>query len=233
MEGAGWYAHSCLRDALTYFRGTEDEFKSRFDRLGLDGNAENIDLESACRVLAEKKIRWARINLTTGKKTATDKSVLIDYKPFMVAAVLVTIIGLLFISGQYRRWQISKDKAHEWREKLREVYVTALGPNPGSDPYGKILYKLDQLKNGGNQGNGVDVLGLLAVLSESAPVGIEIEGINLGADSGNIRAKVASYEEIDSMMEKLAASTTFNFVLEQANNIEGGVSISLRAEYNR
>ncbi len=53
---------------------------------------------------------------------------------------------MLFISGQYHRWQQSQVQADEWRNKLKETYVSALGPNPGSDPYGKILYKLDQLK---------------------------------------------------------------------------------------
>ncbi|WP_320171808.1 hypothetical protein [Maridesulfovibrio sp.] len=220
-------------DDLTYFRGGEEEFNSRFERLGLEGTPEPMDISKACRILTEKKVRWARINLTTGRKSVSDKAVAIDFKPYIAAAVLVTLIGLFFLVGQYHRLQQAGNQAAEWRSRLREVYVGALGPDIGSDPYGKILYKLDQLKSGGAQGGGVDVLGLLATLSESAPVGIVIEGFNLGPESGNIRGKVSSYEEIDAMMEKLSGSSQFRFVLEQANNVEGGVSISLRAEYNR
>lgn len=220
-------------DDLTYFRGSSEEFRNRFERLGLDGEPEYIDLPKACSILAEKKVRWARLNLTTGRKSVSDKTFSIDFKPYIAAAVMVTFIGLLFIAGQYHRWQQSQEQAEQWRGKLKELYISALGPNPGSDPYGKILYKLDQLKSGGNQAGGVDVLGLIAVLSESAPIGIQIEGINLGPESGNIRGKLASYEEVDSMMEKLSASSQFRFVLEQANNVEDGISISLRAEYNR
>ncbi|TIH18069.1 hypothetical protein D0S45_05815 [Marinifilum sp. JC120] len=230
-KGQGMRILACGEE-LTYFRGGDEEFKSRFERLGLDGEPELMDLDKACEVFARKKIRWARLNLVNGTRSGSDKSVTIDYKPYAVAAVLVSLIGLLFVAGQYNRWQQSQQQAEEWRGKLKEVYVSALGPNHGSDPYGKILYKLDQLKSGGD-GGGVDVLGLLAVLSNSAPVGIEIEGFSLGADSGNIRGKVSSYEELDAMMEKLAANSQFNFVLEQATNIEGGISISLRAEYNR
>ncbi|WP_432734438.1 hypothetical protein [Maridesulfovibrio sp. FT414] len=220
-------------DSLTYFRGSEEEFNGRLERLGLDGDPEMMDLPKACAVFAEKKIRWARLNLATGKKSVSDKAAAISYKPYIAAAVLVSLVGLLFIGGQYHRWQQSRQQAEEWRGKLHEVYVSALGPNPGSDPYGKILYKLDQIKSGGNQGGGIDVLGILAILSDSAPVGIEIEGFNLGPESGNIRGKLGSYEEIDSMMEKLSANPKINFVLEHANNVDGGVSISLRAEYNR
>ncbi|WP_415715098.1 hypothetical protein [Maridesulfovibrio sp.] len=230
-KGQGMRLLAC-EDELTYFRGGEGEFARRLERLGLESDPEQMDLEKACAVLHKKKIRWSRLNLVSGVRSGTDKSIVIDYKPYAVAAILVSLIGVLFIAGQYHRWQQSSVQAKEWRGKLKEVYVSALGPNPGSDPYGKILYKLDQLKSGGESG-GVDVLGLLAVLSESAPVGIEIEGFSLGADSGNIRGKVSSYEELDAMMEKLAADSRFNFVLEQANNIEGGISISLRAEYNR
>jgi len=219
-------------EELTYFRGNGDEFSSRFERLGLDGEPEQVDLDKACAVFFKKKIRWARLNLVSGLRSGSDKTVTIEYKPFAVAAVLVTLIGLLFITGQYHRWQQSQEQATVWRGKLKEVYTRALGPNPGSDPYGKILYKLDQLKSGGNSG-GIDVLGLLAVISESAPVGIEIEGFSLGGDSGNIRGRISNYEELDAMMEKLALNSEFNFVLEQATNIDGGVSISLRAEYNR
>ncbi len=232
-KGQGGMRILASGEELTYFRGSKEEFSNRFERLGLDGDPEEISLAKACSIFAAKKVRWARINLTTGKKSVSDKTVSIDLKPYVAAAVLVTFIGLLFIVGQYHRWQQSNDHATEWRGKLKELYVSALGPNPGSDPYGKILYKLDQLKSGAGQGGGVDVLGLISILSESAPVGIEIEGINLGPESGNIRGKVASYEEIDSMMEKLSASNQFKFVLEQATNVEGGVSISLRAEYNR
>ncbi|ACS81637.1 hypothetical protein [Maridesulfovibrio salexigens] len=230
-KGQGVRILACA-DELTYFRGNDEEFQNRFERLGLDGEPEFMDLGKACDVFAKKKVRWARLNLVSGKRSGSDKSITIDYKPYAVAAVLVSLIGVLFIAGQYHRWQQSQVHANEWRNKLKETYVSALGPNPGSDPYGKILYKLDQLKSGGD-GGGIDVLGLLAVLSNSAPVGIEIEGFSLGADSGNIRGKVSSYEELDAMMEKLAANSQFNFVLEQANNIEGGISISLRAEYNR
>ncbi len=232
-KGQGMRILAC-GDELTYFRGSDEEFKSRFKRLGLDGDPEDMDFTKACDVFSKKKVRWARLNLLNGLRSGggSDKSVTIDYKPFAIAVILVTLIGMLFIGGQCHRWQQSQKQANEWRGKLKDVYVSALGPNPGSDPYGKILYKLDQLKSGGDNG-GVDVLGLLAVLSESAPVGIEIEGFSLGADSGNIRGKVSSYEEVDAIMEKLAANSQFNFVLEQANNIEGGISISLRAEYNR
>ncbi|CCO23261.1 hypothetical protein [Maridesulfovibrio hydrothermalis] len=232
-KGQGGMRILASGDEFTYFRGSEDEFSSRFDRLGLDGTPEEINLEAACSILNKNKIRWARLNLAAGKKAGSEKGAVIDYKPFIVSAVLVSLIGLLFIVGQFHRWKQSQDKATEWRTKLKDVYVSALGPSPGSDPYGKILYKLDQLKSGGTGGGGVDVLGLLAALSQSAPVGIEIEGINLGADSGNIRGKVGSYEELDTMMEKLAANAQFNFILEQANNVDGGISISLRAEYNR
>ncbi|WP_319763673.1 hypothetical protein [Maridesulfovibrio sp.] len=219
-------------DDLTYFRGSDTEFTNRLNRLGLDGEPEQIGLEKACLVLTKKKVRWARLTLVGGIRAGADKSITIDYKPYAVAAVLISILGLFFIAGQFHRMQHAQEQATLWRGKLKEVYVSALGPNHGSDPYGKILYKLDQLKSGGSSG-GIDVLGLLAVLSESAPVGIEIEGFSLGADSGNIRGKVGSYAELDAMMEKLTANSEFNFVLEQANNIDGGIGISLRAEYNR
>lgn len=231
-KGQGTRILAC-GDELTYFRGGEDEFRSRFERLGLDGDPELMTLAKACEIFAKKKVRWSRLNLVTGSRSKSDKSVTIDYKPYAVAAVLVSLIGLFFLAGQFHRWQQSQQQAEEWRGKLKEVYVSALGPNPGSDPYGKILYKLDQLKSGGGDGGGIDVLGLLAVISDSAPVGIVVEGFSLGTDSGNVRGRVSSYEELDAMMEKLAANTQFNFVLEQANNIEGGISISLRAEYNR
>lgn len=232
-KGLGGMRILASDDELTYFRGTDKEFKSRFVRLGLEGAPEVMDLETACLALEKKKVRWARLNLLTGRRSGNDKAAVISYKPYLFSALMVTLLGLFFITGQYHRWKQSQDAADMWRQKLQEVYVSALGPNPGSDPYGKILYKLDQLKSGGGDGGGVDVLGLLSVLSQSAPVGIEIESLNLGSDSGNIRGKIGSYEEVDAMMEKLAASPLFNFVLEQATNEDDGISISLRAEYNR
>ncbi len=231
-KGQGGVRILAAADELTYFRGNDEEFDNRFKRLKLDGEPEKIDLEKACKVFDEKKIRWARLNLHSGGRSKEDKSTVLDFKPFITAAILTSIIGIFFIAGQYHRWQLSKDIAKEWRGKLQEVYVSALGPAPGSDPYGKILFKLDQLKSGGSS-KGVDVVGLLAVLSESSPAGISIESLNLGADSGNIRGKVSTYDDLDSMMEKLSGASQFHFVLEQATNVKGGIDFSLRAEYNR
>lgn len=231
-KGQGGIKILSAMEDMTYFKGSEDEFRKRFESLGLDGEPEQMDLEQACKIFRRKKIRWARLGLVTAGNGKSDKASVIDFKPYIAAAVMVTLVGALFIAGQYRRWQVKHDEAGQWRAKLRQLYVSALGPNPGGDPYGTILYKLDQMKNGGG-GNGVDVLGLLATISENAPVGIVVESLNLGTDSGNIRGMVSTYDDLDEMMENLSTNGRYKFVLEQADNVDNGISFSLRAEYNR
>lgn len=231
-KGQGGMRALFTPDFFCYFKGTDQELKERYENIGLDAEPELIDLEKACSIFFDKKIRWSRIGLVTTVTGSTDKASVVDYKPFVKAAILVTLVGLFFIAGQYHRLQAKEDQADLWRKNLRQLYISALGPSPGGDPYGTILYKLDQLKNGGTV-KGVDVLGLLSTLSESAPVGMTVDSMNLGSDSGNIRGTLSTYDELDKMMEKLAANGRFKFVLEQADNVDNGISFSLRAEYNR
>lgn len=232
-SGQGGMKGLYAMEDMWYFKGSDKDLQKRFESLELDGETEKMDLEKACTIFSEKKIRWAKLGLVTTGNGKADKAADLDFKPFITSAILVTIIGFFFVFGQYHSWQVKHDEAQQWRKKLRQLYVSALGPSPGGDPYGTILYKLDQLKNGGGTGHGVDVLGLLATLSESSPTGMVIDSVNLGQDSGNIRGLVSTYDDLDKMMEKLASNGRFKFVLEQADNVDKGISFSLRAEYNR
>jgi type II secretory pathway component PulL len=112
-----------------------------------------------------------------------------------------------------------------YETKIENLYESVLGEDPGKDPLGTLLYRLEQRRGGGQ--SGIDVMGLLAVLSEEAPPGFTVESLSYNGDSGGIRALTDSFDKLDAMLERLRANDEYEFTLEQATNTEDGVLMSL------
>ena len=114
---------------------------------------------------------------------------------------------------------------------MRAEYKSALGSNLGTDPYGQLLFKLEQLK--GSKLRGLDLIVLLRELSKAAPPDFRVDSVSVNNNSGNIRATVQDYNQLEAMLGALSAESGFTFTLEQATNTEEGIAIDIKVEQRR
>ncbi len=209
------------KDNLEFFSASESELESRLARE--DSPApEHMELEPVlARHLARRK-NWSLMRAPIRQPKA-DKQ---EMRPYKRAILVALCLGLVFIAGQTLRWKQQAQVTDTWREQLNQLYSTVLGPEPGPDPYGKLLYTLDQLQQGRAQ--GVQVLKILSILSQDPPENLSIEDLNLSVDSGVIRGRTSTYDSLEAYLDGLSSSQGYSFSLEQATNTDNGIQFTLQ-----
>jgi hypothetical protein len=208
-------------DNLEFFKGDDSELESRLAREEAP-EAEPLELEPVVARRLEGGKKWSAVRVPV-RQSKADQTKL---RPYKRAMLVLLILGLFFLAGQLLRLQDKARTSEAWRTRLDQLYATVLGPQPGPDPYGKLLYTLDQLQQGRSQ--GVNVLETLAILSQEPPQDLKIENLNLSVDSGAIRGLANSYDALESYLETLNTDPGYTFTLEQASNTEQGIQFTLR-----
>lgn len=150
-------------------------------------------------------------------------------KRFVRAMLWVTACGIFLWAGQGLRLASHLATAREYTAALHELYVSVLGPNPGKSPFGRLQFERGKLKALGTQ--EVNVFGLLAALSQSAPESLRIDGLNLKAKFGEVQGGIGSEALLEKYMKGLADNDEFLFTLaRKETDPRGGMRFTLRVE---
>jgi hypothetical protein len=148
---------------------------------------------------------------------------------FVRAMLWVTACGVFLCAGQALRLASHLAAAREYREALHELYVSVLGPDPGASPFGRLQFERGKRKALGGQ--EVNVLGLLAALSQTAPQGLRIDSLNLRPKFGEVQAAVGSEAALEKYLKSLADNDEFLVSLARKwPDPQGGVRLVLRVE---
>lgn len=201
------------------------EFEERKKELCQPAEAAQIDLDAICRAVSTGALPFSAIRIPFSFLDADEE---INFKPLITVAAILTIIAIFAVTGEYMRARVKFQEAGQWRQAEKVLYSSVLGNDPGPDPYGRLLYRLDQIKNT-NLG-GVDILDLLATLSTQAPQSLKIDSMNLTEDGGIIRARIGSYADLENYLAGLEKNQAYRFTLNEATNTEGGVDLSIRVD---
>ncbi len=145
------------------------------------------------------------------------------------AFLAITIAGLFFCVGEVGRYLRLQQELGAWDASINNAYTQALGADIGNDPYGRLLGRRDQLK--GTKTQGLPLLELLETLSRASPQGFNIENLNLTGLSGSIRARIGTFNQLETMLATLQQEKIFAFTLDQAVNSTKDILITLRVEF--
>lgn len=216
------------KSILAYVRGSEDKLTERArealrENEHADGDLPLLHLESVLAAIDQAGVKPVKLRLPL---TSFDESEDADPRTWARVLVAIGLVGLFFCAGQFMRWRAQAANANIWESAVSSAYGEVLGADPGADPYGKLLFRLDQLK--GSQTRGVPIMRLLGLLTEASPPGFLVENISISGDTGSLRARIATYNDLDAMLSRLSESPSFSFTLEQASNTPEGVLANLK-----
>jgi len=126
----------------------------------------------------------------------------------------VTLAGTLFCAGQAVRWWQEYSRAERMERAVHEVYVRALGADPGKSPYGRLQFELGKLRAEASQ--RLDLVELLAALSRRAPEGVRILSVSMAGQSGVVRGTASSVQDLERYQSTLATEGLFSFSLSSS-----------------
>lgn len=207
---------------LHYFRSGREELDKRKSLLEAEREPPIMTLEESLAALYENQVRPAKLRLPL-KGLQSSRELEPRFWTRVLAGVLLA--GVLFCAGEYFRLSSVRKDVRVYKNAIDELYKSVLGEDLGSDPYGTLLYRLDQRR--GKRQTGVDILGLLTVLSDNSPESFKVEGINYNGGSGGIRALISTFDQLDAMLERLGKNKEYKFTLEQASNTKEGVLLNV------
>lgn len=144
-----------------------------------------------------------------------------------IAAVLV--LGLLFSLGQYLRLNMHRQQAMAWDRATTELYTRVLSLPLGDDPHGRLLFRLNQLRDPVRQ--GPDPMTMLGLLSSAAPPDFKVESFSLGPNSGTIKAALRDYDQLEALLQALEGHDQMRFALDQATSMDDAVQVTLSVSY--
>lgn len=144
-----------------------------------------------------------------------------------IAAVLV--LGLLFSLGQYLRLSMHRQQAMAWDRATTELYSRVLSTPLGDDPHGRLLFRLNQLRDPVQQ--GPDPMAMLGLLSSAAPPDFKVDSFSLGPDSGTVNAVLRDYDQLEALLQALEGQEQMRFTLDQATSMDDNVQVTLSVSY--
>ncbi|MGE4298412.1 MAG: hypothetical protein AB7E47_10320 [Desulfovibrionaceae bacterium] len=218
------YAH----DELYYFMGDDGELARRSAALELDAPPPPLELATVLAGLDAAQIKLPKLRLPLRHISSAQVG---DPRAWVRAFILLGLVGVLFCAGALWRWHGLSQQATQWKAAVGAQYARALGDDLGPDPFGKLLFRLDQVR--GTQVSGIDMRELLVLLSRAATDSFAVDSLSLNRDTGTIRARIASYDELEKMMQGLGGDPRFAFTLEQASNTDNGVALIFRVAFAR
>ncbi|MBG0775566.1 MAG: hypothetical protein H0S85_03935 [Desulfovibrionaceae bacterium] len=213
---------------LHYFTGGDEELAERVQAANLDESPADLSWTDVLAALAQHKTRLGRLALPIG---SLGGGAGLDASKARRLALVLGLVGLMFCFGEAARWWGARGELQVWRTALRQEYAKVLSDPNVADPYGKLLFRLDQMQN--NAVEGVDVLALLTALSRHAPDGFMVKSLSLGTRNGRIEATAPDYAAVETMVAALAGVGGFTFTLDSASNGSGSgpVDVTLGVAY--
>lgn len=208
--------------ALDYFPGDAHELRKRQER---QGNPHWKHWSLSELLSAAPGIGWAKLRLplpALGDQEAGAWRVL-------RWGMALALFAAFFCLGQGLRLVEQKRQLAYWERSTEDLYAQVLDRPLGADPYGRLLFQLNQLQ--APSAEGLDVMEMLGVLSSAAPNGFQVESLSLGPDSGTIRARLVDYDQLESLLKALAGHQRFTFTLDQAASTDDKILATLRVTY--
>lgn len=213
---------------LQYFRSGRDELENRLSLLRLEQSPAVLDLERSLKILSGRNVRPSRLRLPLNMLRSAR-----DFEPRFWTRVIVAtaVAGLLFCAGQAAKLVNLHKTVATYELANDSLYKSVLGPDPGSDPFGMLLYKLEERRGGSR--SGADILGMLSLLSGNAPEQLKIENISYSNEAGSLRAIIGTFDQLEAMLANLSKAKEYGFTLEQASNTADGVLFNMKFVTNR
>jgi hypothetical protein len=207
---------------LEYFQGSEQEWEQRLERHA----AKTIKQWSLTELLAAApQVGWPKLRLPLPTSNGEGD----EGRRLFRLGLFVVVLATLFCLGQALRLADQKSQLAYWEQASADVYNTLLVPPLGPDPYGRLLFRLDQLRAPATE--GLDALELLGVLSDAAPAGFRVESLAVGPNTGTVRAKLSDYDQLEALLKALEGQQRFDFSLDQATSMEEEILVTLRVAY--
>ncbi|HDQ40803.1 MAG TPA: hypothetical protein ENN39_07240 [Desulfonatronum sp.] len=207
---------------LDYFQGNEQEWEKRLERHATVA----VKHWSLTELLAAAlQVDWPKLRLPMPARDGQG----VDVRRLFRAGVVLMILAVLFCLGQGLRLADQKRQSVHWEQATEDLYRQLLVPPLGSDPYGRLLFRLNQLQAPVTE--GMDALELLGLLSSAAPDGFQVESLSMGSNAGTVRAKLGDYEQLETLLRALEGQQRFDFSLDQATSAENEILLTLRVTY--
>lgn len=208
--------------SLDYFQGGDQEQE---DRLRRHAPTTPRRLPLTDLLAAAPLVGWSRLRLplpaVNSKGVQTGRLVRLG--------LVLVLLAVLFCLGQGFRLADQKRQQARWEGAINDLYHQVLTPPLGPDPHGRLLFRLSQLQAPSME--GLDAMELLGLLSAAAPSGARVESLSLGPNSGAIRARMADYDQLETLLKALEDQGRFDFSLDQASSAESEVLVTLRVTY--
>lgn len=219
-----WEATRALASGhgLDYFQGGDREWTLRLERHAGKTVKQWLLPEL---LAAAPQVGWSKLRLPMPALNGEGA----DQKRLFRLGALVAALAVLFWLGQGLRLADQKRQVAQWEQATADMYGQLLAPPLGPDPYGRLLFRLNQLRAPVSE--GLDALELLGLLSSAAPAGFRVESLALGANTGTIRAKLGDYEQLEALLKALEGHQRFDFSLDQATSADNEIFVTLRVGY--
>lgn len=151
-----------------------------------------------------------------------------EHRRYGRIVLAITVAGALFCLGQGVRWWQEYSRAKRLEQAVHEVYVRALGGDPGKSPYGRLQFELGKLRAEASQ--RLDLVELLAALSRRAPEGLRITAVSMAAQSGVVTGTAASGADLERYQAALATESNFTFSVRSLDTTQSPVRFELSAK---
>lgn len=171
------------------------------------------------------RVGWSRLRLPL--PAAPGES----HDPRRLARLWVTmmLIGSLFCIGQVLRLSTHQEQLQRLEQATKQLYSEVLALPLGNDPFGRLLFRREQLQNPVR--SGPDALTMLGLLSTSAPPDLLVESFSLGPNSGIIQARMETFEQLETLLQSLDGQSRLRFNLDQASSADEELRVTLRVSY--
>lgn len=148
---------------------------------------------------------------------------------FLRNLVWVVIICSLLLAGQGLRYHWVRAQLDEIRAQTGKLYVSVLGEDIGSSPFGRLQFEHGKLA--ASLRIGLDPLSVLGALSRPAGENLRLEGLSLEGKRGRARGFFGpNTARFDEYLDKLSDDEQYLFTLENREDVFGGITFSLIVE---
>jgi hypothetical protein len=148
---------------------------------------------------------------------------------FVRTMVWVLVISGLFLAGQLVRYHFNLAQLREIQAQTKALYVSALGPDIGQSPFGRLQF--EQGKLAASHRVGLDPLEVMAALSRPAVESLRLEGLSLTGMTGRARGFFGpNVSRFDEYINALSDDERYFFSLEKREDVFGGITFSLIVE---
>ena len=152
-----------------------------------------------------------------------------ESKRFIRNLVWVVILCALFLAGQGLRYHFKRAQLDRIRTETNKLYVSVLGEDIGSSPFGRLQFEHGKLS--ATLRIGLDPLSVLAALSRPAGENLRLEGVTVNGMRGRVHGFYGpNTEGFDNYLEALSDDDHYLFSLEKREDVFGGITFSLIVE---